>query len=168
VAGDTIRRILRVSALFSQGPERLGRAFLCVGAGALLLVVWPLIPLPDVGFPRSLIFVWSIMALAAIIQLAGWPRLFSVLLAYGMVSRIPVAIIMFLAMRRNWGTHYDYVGMGPRFEMPLAPRYFWLAFFPQLVFSVGYTIVMGSVSGLITAGVMRALRVLGVRRVQGV
>jgi hypothetical protein len=154
-------------AAAGQGPESLRRAFLCVGAAMVLLIAWILevIPAPNVGFPRVLIFIWLVMVIAAIIQLAGWPRLFKVLLAYGLVSRIPVAIIMFLAMRGNWGTHYDYVGMGPQFQMSLLPRYLWLAFFPQLVFWVAYTIVMGSLAGVITSGVLRVLRV---RRVQGV
>jgi hypothetical protein len=148
-------------AAAGQGPENIRRAFTCVAAGAAILLGFTLrvFPLPDVGFPRSLIFVWLVMAVAAMIQLAGWPRLFKVLLAYGLASRIPVAIIMFLAMRRNWGTHYDYVNMPAKFQMPLVPRYLWLAFFPQLVFWVGFTIMMGSLSGVITAGLTRVYKV---------
>jgi hypothetical protein len=97
------------------------------------------------------------MVVAAIIQLPGWPGLFKALLAYGFASRIPVALIMLLAMSGNWGTHYDYVGMPPEFQMPLVPKYFWLAFFPQLVFWVGFTIVIGSLTGVITAGLTKAL-----------
>jgi hypothetical protein len=150
-----------------HGPENIRKAFICIGAGALILLAWTsrLIPLPNVGFPKMLVFVWLIMVVAASIQFAGWPQLFKVLLAYGLASRIPVAIIMFLAMRGDWGTHYDYVNMDERFQMPLGPRYFWLAFFPQLVFWVGFTIVMGSLSGVVTAGIVR---VRGVQRVQGV
>jgi hypothetical protein len=149
------------------GPENIRKAFICVGTGVAILLAWVcrIVPLPDVGFPSVLVFVWLVMAVAAAIQLAGWPRLVKVLLAYGLASRIPVAIIMFFAMRGNWGTHYDYVRMPSEFQMPLAPKYFWLAFFPQLVFWIGFTIVIGSLSGVITGGIMRARRV---QRVQGV
>jgi len=142
------------------GPQNLLKAAICVAAGVGILLIWTskIIRPPNVGFPRSLIFIWLVMVVAAMIQLPGWPRLFKVLLAYGLASRIPVAIIMFLAMRGNWGTHYDYVGMPPEFEMPLAPKYFWLAFFPQTVFWVGFTIVIGSLSGVIAAALFRGLR----------
>ena len=101
--------------------------------------------------PR-LLLIWSAMALGAIIQLAAWPALFKTLLAYGLASRIPVVIVMFLAMRGDWGTHYDYVGI--ELQMNLLTRFFWLAFFPQLVFWVGFTIVAGSLSGSLAAAIM--------------
>ena len=153
-----------------QGPESLGKAAICAASGIAILLVWALriLPSPNIGFPRVLIFVWLVMVVAAIIQVSGWPALFKALLAYGFASRIPVAIIMFLAMLGSWGTHYDYVGMPPEFQMPLLPKYFWLAFFPQLVFWVGFTIVIGSLAGVIAAGLMRVQRVqrvLGVQRV---
>ena len=107
----------------------------------------------------GLIFIWLAMAIPAAIQLLGWPELFKTLLAYGLASRIPVVIVMFFAMRGNWGTHYDFVGMPEQFQMPLWPRFFWLAFFPQLVFWVAFTILMGSLTGSI------AFALLGKRRV---
>src|SRR5215469_8063452 len=141
-----------------QGPETIRTQFICLAAGAVLLAgAFGVIRAIKVGFPKVLIFVWLSMAGAAIIQLAGWPRLFKVLFGYGLASRVPVAIIMFFAMRENWGTHYDYVGMPAEFQMPLGPRYFWLAFFPQLVFWVGFTIVIGSLSGAVTAALMKAV-----------
>jgi hypothetical protein len=44
-------------------------------------------------------------------------------------------------------SHYDYVGMPAEFQMPVWPRFFWLAFFPQLIFWVGYTILTGALTG---------------------
>ena len=140
-----------------QGPESVQKAVICSVLGIGILLTWALrlIPSPNIGFPKVLIFVWLVMVVAASFQLPGWPRLFKVLLSYGLASRMPVAIIMLLAMLGNWGTHYDYVGMPPEFQMPLVPKYFWLAFFPQLVFWVGFTIVIGSFCGAITAALMR-------------
>jgi len=62
--------------------------------------------------------------------------------------------VMFLAMRGDWGTHYDFVGMPPQFQMSLLPRFFWLAFFPQLIFWVGFTILVGSFSGSIARSML--------------
>src|SRR5262249_27728108 len=108
-----------------------------------------------IAFPRVLIAVWGIMAVAALLQWPTWPRLFRTLLAYGLASRVPVAVIMFLAMRGNWGTHYDYVGMPPPFQMPFWPRYLWLGFFPQVVFWVGFTVLNGSLAGSLVAVALR-------------
>ena len=54
---------------------------------------------------------------------------------------------MLLAMRGNWGTHYDYVGVPFALQLSFWPRFFWLAFFPQLVFWVGFTILIGTLAG---------------------
>jgi hypothetical protein len=86
-------------------------------------------------------------------------RVHILVLAYGLAARIPVVIVMFFAMRPDWGTHYDFVGMPEQFQMPLWPRFFWLAFFPQLVFWVAFTILMGSLTGSI------AFALLGGRKV---
>lgn len=104
-----------------QGPRSLGRAALCAVLGIFTFVVTN----PTVGlihsrfridFPQILIFIWLLWIVAGLIQYFGWPELAKVLLLYGMAARIPVAIVMFLAMLGNWGTHYDYVGMPPQFS----------------------------------------------------
>ena len=53
------------------------------------------------------------------------------LLAYGLAARIPVAGIMFLAMMGRWGTHYDYVGMPPEFQMGCGAGSSGSRFFPN-------------------------------------
>jgi len=144
-------------AAAGQGPRRTGKAVgysllgLLIALGGLFLLV-PHLP---VGFPKILIFVWLFMAVGAIAPLLGWPALFKTLLAYGLASRIPVALVMFFAMRGNWGTHYDYMGMPPEFQMSLLPKYLWLAFFPQLIFWVAFTILMGSLAGSIVIALRR-------------
>src|SRR5262245_16423430 len=37
----------------------------------------------------------------------SWPELGKTLFAYALASRVPVAIVMLLAIYGNWGTHYD-------------------------------------------------------------
>jgi hypothetical protein len=47
------------------------------------------------------------------------------------------------------------VGMPPQFHLGLWPKYLWLGFFPQLVFWVGFTILLGSLSGIIAVAIWR-------------
>jgi hypothetical protein len=84
--------------------------------------------------------------------------LFKALLAYGFASRVVTATVMFLAMRGNWGTHYDYIDIPPNMKANLVSEYLWLAFFPQLIFWVGYTIVLGSLSGGIALAIITYAR----------
>lgn len=146
-------------AAAGHGPERPARALGFALTGMVIsFFVYVFLPKLTVRFPQVLILIWVAMAVPAVIQSLGWPELFKTLLAYAFASRVPVVIVMFFAMRGDWGTHYDYVGTGEQFQMPLWPRFFWLAFFPQLVFWVAFTILMGSITGSI------AVALLGKRR----
>ncbi|HEV8486118.1 MAG TPA: hypothetical protein VGV87_21420 [Blastocatellia bacterium] len=136
----------------SSGMRSIGYGLLGVVVAAASLFFF--IPALKLELRPRLILIWSAMAIAALIQLAAWPALFKTLLAYGLAARIPVVVVMFLAMRGNWGTHYDFVGMPPQFQMSLLPRFFWLAFFPQLIFWVGFTILVGSFSGSIAGSML--------------
>jgi hypothetical protein len=84
------------------------------------------------------------MVAAAMVQLPGWYRLSQTLLYYGFASRIPIVIVMFMALRGNWGTHYDYFGTPPEVH---DVAFFWLAFGPQLIFWTSFTVVLGMLSG---------------------
>ena len=66
------------------------------GAGALLGIVW-LAPIFGIYF---------------VYRLAGfsgglWKNLMKTLLLYGLAARIPVILVMGLAIFGQWGTHYD-------------------------------------------------------------
>jgi hypothetical protein len=130
-----------------EPPSGLKVLGIAVAGVALVLVgmrvVVPALALP---FPPALIGFWTAMAAGAALQVLAWPALFRVLLAYGLASRLVVALVMLFAMWGDWGTHYDYVGMPEQFQMPLVPRFFWLAFFPQLVFWSAFTVILGCLS----------------------
>jgi hypothetical protein len=143
-----------------EGPARPGRAFLLALAGTALFYggLRLVIPLVQLRFPTILLVIWSVALAAAVVAWTGWPVLARVLAAYGLSARIPVAAVMALAMLGGWGTHYDYVDMPPQFQMPFWPRFLWLAFVPQLVFWVGYTIIIGLLAGTATALAIRMAR----------
>lgn len=102
-------------------------------------------------FHLRLLYIWTLLAVAALVTLPGWPALFKTLLAYGFSARIPVAIIMLFALRGHWGTHYDAAPSDLPAGIGLWPKYFWLGFFPQLVFWVGFTVVSGMLFGSLVA-----------------
>jgi len=139
-------------------PRSMRRALACAGCGVVVFLasmyVLQLIP---VKFPQILILIWLFWSSAAAVQFLGWPSLAKLLLWYGLAARIPVAIIMFFAMLGNWGTHYDYVGIQWPSDFPpgFASRYLWLAFFPQLVAWVAYTITLGSLAGTVATALFR-------------
>jgi len=109
------------------------------------------------SFYGRLLYGWAIFVAGALVAGLGWPALFKTLLAYGYFARLPVAIIMFLAYRGNWGTHYDAVPSDVP-TLSLVPKYLWLGFFPQLVLWIAYTILSGMLLGTLVAGIARLVK----------
>src|SRR4029453_16440304 len=104
-----------------SGPGSLGRAFgltlasmavlplfsfLAPKAGILPERLWrPNVPLTESFTILSVFVAFAIVGLA--IGILAWPALGRTLLAYGLAVRIPIALLMLVAMLGNWGTHYD-------------------------------------------------------------
>ena len=136
-----------------MGPRNVGAAvvYSLVGVG-IMCVGYLGVPLAlrylHAQWPRGLVFIWLYMVTAAMVQLPGWYRLSRTLLYYGFASRIPIVIVMFMALHGNWGTHYDYVGMPPEVH---EAGFFWLALGPQLIFWTSFTVVLGMLSGSVAA-----------------
>lgn len=135
-------------------PPRWGKAVGLVFLGMILLFgggfIQTALYMQNVWL--SLIFIWTIGVVAASLQYSSWPALFKTLLAYGLSARIPVVLIMFLAMWGQWGTHYD--AAPPGFpEMGWFSKFFWLGLLPQLLFWVSYTIVTGMFFGIVVAAI---------------
>ena len=142
-------------------PQSYLRAIKYVLLGVIVLVVCAYIPsLLGIqhGFYDRLIYGWSFFVLAALLTMRGWPELFKTLLAYAFAARIPVAIIMFFAMRGGWGTHYDAVPPSLP-AMGFVAKYLWLGFFPQLTLWVAFTILAGMLFGTIAAGIARVVQI---------
>lgn len=140
-----------------DGPSNPWRALLHVLAGAAVGIVggiaWGKI---NPSFYSRLLAACVMMSVAAVIAYPGWPALGKTLFAYALASRIPVAILMFFAMRGNWGTHYDVVPEGAPAELQqFGPKFLWLALLPQLTVWIGMTILAGALTGSITALVKR-------------
>jgi hypothetical protein len=140
-----------------NGPGNSVRALLHVLIGAAVGIgggiMWAKF---SPSFYGQLLGVCVMFPVAALIVYPGWPALCKTLFAYALASRLPVAILMYFAMRGNWGTHYDAIPdpHPPELEQ-FWPKYLWLAVLPQLTVWIGFTILSGSLTGSITALVKR-------------
>jgi hypothetical protein len=149
-----------------SGPGSLGRAFgLALAAVAVLPLagflapkagivpehMWrPNVPLTE-SFTILSVFVVVFFVGIAIAVLA-WPALGRTLLAYGLAARIPIALLMLVAMLGNWGTHYD---ARPSYQMSALGWWVAIGLVPQLSFWMWYTIVFGTLFGIVAAAIAR-------------
>jgi hypothetical protein len=90
---------------------------------------------------------WAMAAIAvALSVLAAWPALGRVLLAYACAARVPVLIVMAVAIGRGLGTHYD--APPPGFpDMTLFRRWLWIGLLPQSTIWVAWTMATGALGG---------------------
>jgi hypothetical protein len=90
---------------------------------------------------------------AVVVALRAWPELGRVLVAYGLAARIPVAIVMLIAILGDWGTHYD-VPPTPDFpQMAPLVKWFWIGFLPQMTVWMAFTVIVGMLCGLIAVAI---------------
>jgi hypothetical protein len=143
---------LKLSAA-GEGPEDRGRAIRLAIFGLVLMFAGGFLAFaPQFNFPGKQALGLLLMIVAIAFQYTAWPKLFKTLLAYAYAARIPVAIVMFFAIRGNWGTHYDVVPPGFPTDTSFWSKYLQIAFLPQMVFWIAFTIITGSLCGSITAG----------------
>ncbi len=94
---------------------------------------------------------------AAFIPGKGWRAFGVTLLAYAFAARIPVAIVMLVAMSahggQGLGTHYDVVGdQFATLASPWWKKFILFGLVPQLTLWIGWTAAVGSLVGaLVTA-----------------
>jgi hypothetical protein len=138
-----------------EGPAGAGRT---IGFALLAMLVFVL-PVVTAGAlalpPVSFILLFSVAAAPVIwLGMRGWPALGRALLAYGLAVRIPVAIVMLVAMSNHWGTHYE--KGPPNFpEMSLLATFFFIGLLPQLTLWIGFTVSVGALFGGIALAVAR-------------
>jgi hypothetical protein len=134
-----------------DGPAGAGRA---LGLGFLGLLFVPAAILLGRALKLSFIPVLPILAvsslLGAFVASRGWPALGRVLGAYALAARIPVALLMLVAMRANWGTHYE-LGPPGMPAMGLLARWALIGLLPQLTFWIAFTIIVGILFGSVAA-----------------
>jgi hypothetical protein len=137
-----------------ERPAHLGRAalfpVLAIAPVALLGVLTR-----NAGALINLLGVALGAMVAAWIACQGWPALGRVLFAYALAARIPVAIVMLLAILGDWGTHYD---VPPPAPLPVtSPFVKWvlIGLIPQMTIWIAFTLMVGGLFGALAVAVAR-------------
>ncbi len=142
-------------------PESAGKVigFALLGLLAAVVIVLTLTgdPNVNVSFAGAILqqLVWAVASLVAVLILRKvWPAFFRIMLCYAFASRIPVLIVMFIAMLGNWGTHYE-LGNSSFPEMGFLTKFIMIAVLPQMTLWIMVTMVFGTLFGGIAAAVVR-------------
>jgi hypothetical protein len=134
-----------------EGPAGAGRA---LGFGLLGLAFVPAAIFVGKTLKLSFMAVLPILAVAsllgAFVASRGWPALGRVLGAYALAARIPVTLLMLVAMSANWGTHYE-LGPPGMPAMGLLARWILIGLLPQMTFWIAFTVVVGAIFGAVAA-----------------
>jgi hypothetical protein len=138
-----------------ETPSSAGKVFLGVLLGIALMVLGGFVGFaPQLQFPGKIFLGLLLMVAAGIAPFFAWRKLFTVLLAYGFAARIPVAILMFFAIKGNWGTHYDVAPPG-FVETDWFSKYLQIGLIPQIFLWIPFTILTGALTAGITAAIMQ-------------
>jgi hypothetical protein len=134
---------LAKAALAPGAGRVIGFSALALGLAALIIFA----TVKTIANQRAQFGVFLVAAvIASVIAYRGWPALGRVLLAYGLAARVPVALVMLVAIYANWGTHYD---VAPPNFPPMSPLAKWLmiGLVPQLLMWIPFTICVGALFG---------------------
>lgn len=97
---------------------------------------------------------FAIMVVAMLASASAWPALWRLSLLYGLLARLPIIAITFLAVENNWGTHYEkphpdlpaMEGIEKAIGLSLAQLFVWV---PLTVMVSG---ILGALGGLLFGG----------------
>jgi len=143
-------------AMKLHGSGQTGNGWHAVGYSALAIAAFAAV---SFGVPAILgldpnqptIAALLILVAASLIALAiAYYRtgaLGRVLFAYGLAARIPVILVMLLAILGNWGTHYDVLPPGVVTEMSPWAKWFLIGVVPQLTLWMAFTVAVGALFG---------------------
>jgi len=143
-------KLCRAEAAPSSPRRAIGCSLLglIVGFAGIFVIVAPQINLP--GKP---VVGMVLLVLGIITPFFGWAALSKVLLSYGYAARIPVVVLMYFAIRGNWGTHYDVAPPNFPTDVSFWSKYMQIAFVPQMFMWIAFTVSVGGLFGGITAAV---------------
>jgi hypothetical protein len=139
---------LQHSGQAGSGWRAVGFAALAIAAFVVVAFAVPTVFGLDPSQPTIAGF--GLFVLGAVIALAiayyGAGALGRVLLAYGLAARIPVILVMLIAILGNWGTHYDVLPPGAP-EMGVWTKWLFIGVVPQLTLWMAFTVAVGAIFG---------------------
>jgi hypothetical protein len=142
-----------------DGPSSIGKAIGFAFLGVMVFILGSFLFTATFSHPSILTLLGlAIMLIAALVPGIGWRSFGRALFAYALAARIPVLIVMLLAMLGNggqgWGTHYD--AIAPMFaSASFAKKFLYEALVPQMTMWMGWTVVLGAILGVTVAAVAR-------------
>lgn len=142
----------------NRGPASSGKALGYAALGAILYVGGSFMLFTSAGSSADRMLIGLLLiVVAGVLQFIPWRALAKTLIAYAYAARIPVAIVMYFAMRGHWHTHYD---APPPEAVPSTfwLKYLYLAVIPQFVMWIAYTIVLGALVATFYLAVFRRKR----------
>jgi hypothetical protein len=144
-------------AAAGQGPGPIGRALgLAIGAFALLPVVG--VATHALGMGEQSLGTFAVYVVASLVGLAvalqAWPALGRTLLLYAFAARVPVVLVMLVAILGSWGTHYDVAPPGLPAMAPLV-KWLLIGVLPQMTIWIWFTVAVGSVFGIVAGAIAR-------------
>ena len=146
--------------LFHAGdvPQRFARpVVLAISALALKLTGTFVMESHGMTYAPRLSMNLIVTLIGLVLSAMAWPTLSKALLVYGYLSRIPVAIVQYLAMRGRWGTHYD--ALDPGFpSIGFWPTFLRVSFVPNIFFLEAYTVIVGVLVGIAAVAVLGRVR----------
>jgi hypothetical protein len=105
---------------------------------------------------KGTLVLWAVVALlVAAMSFVTWPALGWPLLVYAAAARLPVLLVMAVAMWRRWETHYD--APPPGFlQLSTKATWLWTGLLPQSTIWIAFTLAVGMIGA--AAGVWLATR----------
>ena len=136
-------------------PSSFSKTIIFAFVGFVVLVCGSLVAFsPGIRFTGHVAVGLAMIVGAVVLQYIPWRELAQTLIAYGFLARVPVAIVMYFAMRNNWHVHYN--GMLPGAEnFSFWTKYLYIAIAPQLIMWVAFTMTIGALCGGIYTAIFR-------------
>lgn len=133
------------------GPESKGKAIGLQVVGFVIIV-----GAGFVGFKFKWEYIsYILMMVSWIVFGMAWGSLARTLFAYGFAARIPVVIVMAIAIWNNWNTHYSAFPPGDFPYTTFAGKFWHGAVLPQLIFWITFTLAVGGLFGIVTSFFVR-------------
>jgi hypothetical protein len=141
------------------GVANRGRALL-LSLGAVVVLMGCMAGLSAAGLiefpneekpvvPHGAPYLLTALVLATAVSFLAWRRAAFTLLAYAVLARIPVVVVTWLAVERDWDTHY--AKLAPGFVAPPREELFFNLMMPQITFWPAATVITGTVMACLGA-----------------
>jgi len=140
-------RLRKTGQVFESKGKSIG-----LGALALVLFVAGTFLTVNPGEKLRLSAGFLVVVAALYVMRLAWPAYWNAMMAYALAARIPVIIIMYLAMQGNWGTHYDAAPPSGVYQS-LTAKFLALGLIPQVFFWIPFTVILCGLLGTIAAAI---------------